>query len=106
VAQKIEDGICFVRRPFLALPEDQTNSPNKSSLMCVRVCAHAQDDNAVTGLVSVDAHVGALHVGLAAQLCEWKPTPMMQWVSETVRWAVREDEDLLSNTDLGRLAKL
>lgn len=54
----------------------------------------------------MDAHVGALHIGLAAQLCDWKPTPMAQWVSETVRWAVCEDEDLLSKTVLGRLAKL
>lgn len=54
----------------------------------------------------MDAHVGALHIGLAEQLCDWKPTPMVQWVSETVRWAVREDEELLGNTDLGRLAKL
>ena len=56
--------------------------------------------------MSVDAKVGALHVGLAAQLCDWKPTPMTEWVSETVRWAVREDQELLHNTDLGRQAKL
>ena len=57
--------------------------------MCHQTCLlpiarDHQDDGAVTELVSVDADVGAMHVGLAERVCGWKPTPMAQWVDEMV----------------------
>ena len=58
------------------------------------------------GLPSVDADVGALHVGLAERVCGWTPTPMAEWVEDTVAWAVKEDTELLANTKLGDRANL